>query len=195
MKRVAYIIPGHNESAANNPAYHKIASFFRKRGVEPIIIDVPWRNKTMSQYVDHVLPQISAKDGEFYLLGFSFGAMISFLISTRRKPIAQMLCSLSPYFSEDLPFFKQRWKDWAGKRRIEDFKNLSFDSLATLANGRTFILVGGEEIESVKRRVFFAHEKIVGSELVSIPHAKHDINSDSYLKAVEHLIDTRVTSN
>lgn len=148
----------------------------------------------MSQYVDHVLPQISAKEGEFYLLGFSFGAVISFLISTRRKPIAQMLCSLSPYFSEDLPFLKQQWKDSIGKRRVEDFSRLSFDALASKVKGETFFMIGDKELESVKRRTLSGYSKVKGGCLVSIPEAKHVINSPLYLEAIERLIDTHITS-
>ena len=46
------------------------------------------------------------------------------------KPKMLFLCSLSPYFKEDLKFLKKSWRNGIGKKRIEDLENFSFEELA-----------------------------------------------------------------
>jgi len=44
------------------------------------------------------------------IIGFSFGAMVAFIASQKIRPKKLILCSLSPYFNEDLKKLRKGWK-------------------------------------------------------------------------------------
>ena len=123
MNKIAFIIPGYVESKKSNPAYAKIAGYFREKGMRTVIVNIDWRYKVMSDYVKQFKETYAKCDingAEVYFLGFSYGAMIAFISSTELKPKIQILCSLSPYFKEDLPHIPTWWKKYVGKKRMAD---------------------------------------------------------------------------
>lgn len=144
----------------------------------------------MSDYIDEFSQQRSQNQlrGDYYLFGFSYGAYIAFVSSTKIAPKAQILCSLSPYFREDLPHLSEQSKQHVGKRRIRDFENYSFDELVGRVNCKTYLVLGTEELDIVKRRVEDAHKKIKGSTLVLSQGAEHRLAQPEYLKTVKEII-------
>lgn len=190
MSKIAFIIPGYSESKKNNPAYYKIAGYFKQKNIKPIIVDIDWKYKTMSDYIKQFKKIYSKnkKEAEVYFLGFSYGAMVSFISSAELKPKVQILCSLSPYFKEDLPYIKEWWKRYMGQGRLADFQRISFNALAKNVSSKTIILAGNKEGKEVDRRVRDASKKIKNSKLTIIPNAKHKIEQVEYLAEIRKVI-------
>lgn len=141
MKKIAYIVPGLGESHKRQPGYDKVAAMFRKRGIRPIHIEMNWHSKTprpFENYPKQFLKKYKRpKNTEVYILGFSFGALVAFLSEPKTRPTAIILCSLSPYFKEDLPkpwsrFFK---KNYPGSE-------YSFNKLAPRIKTKIFLVAG-----------------------------------------------------
>lgn len=112
MIKVVYIIPGFTDKIGQKK-YTRIIPLFKAKGFKTIPITISWKNKTMSGYVEQFLQRYNPtpKD-KVYLFGFSFGAMIAFISSSagQTKPKRMILCSLAPFFKEDLPFLKKSEK-------------------------------------------------------------------------------------
>ena len=187
MDKVVYIIPGFGESNKQR-AYKQIASYFKSKGIKPISVDnIKWKYNTMSDYVTQLMKRYKP-NGETYILGFSYGAMLAFIASVKIKPKMQILCSLSPYFKEDLSHIPNTWKLYAGIKRINDHKNCSFNQLAKKTECKTTLLVGSKELKPVLRRANEAHKKLKNSKLIIIEGAKHKIAQKEYQKALKKII-------
>ena len=50
-ERIAFILPGSTENTKKEK-YQKIAGYFKKVGIEPIMVDIDWKRKTMTDYVN-----------------------------------------------------------------------------------------------------------------------------------------------
>lgn len=191
MKKIAFIIPGYGFSGKERE-YQKIAEFFRQHKIKPVIVEIDWKRRTMSQYVRQFEDQYFKHayiGSEIYFLGFSYGAMVACIASARLKPKNQILCSLSPYFKEDMPSIKKWWRSMTGKRRIEEFENLSFAKLAKSISARTILLAGDKEGVEVEKRTKDASRKITGSELFFLNGVKHDISDKRYLEKIKSVIE------
>jgi len=189
MKKIIYIIPGFLENAKQEK-YKEITKFFKKNGFTVIPANITWKYKIMNDYIDEFNSQYNKhdKNDEIYLFGFSFGAMISFFVSGDVKPKAQFLCSLSPYFKEDIPHIREWWKKYKGLKRISNFKILSFNNFSKMIKCKTFIFAGTKEGPEIERRARLANKQIKNSELFMIDGGKHDISQDIYTDKIKKII-------
>jgi len=191
MRKVAYIIPGYTEYQ-HGKVYKKIAMLFKSAGIIPIPVWINWKGrKTMTDYINQFYERYNIenrKDDEVYLLGFSFGAFISFVSAVTLKPKTVILCSLSPYFSEDIKYLKKSWK--MGKNKMSDFKNYKFSKLVKSFHSNVFILVGSKEGSIVLKRARTAHKTTKNSKLIIIDKAKHNIRQKEYFYAVKLVIES-----
>lgn len=193
MTSIVYLIPGFGESFSKVPripAYRRIRNRFISRGIEPQTIDINWEYKTMTDYVKQFREVVDkGRATEFYFLGFSFGAMIAFIASKHFIPKAQILCSLSPYFKEDLKYTSKRAKLYLGKRRLRDFRNHSFDDLSPNVKCKTLLVVGSLEHKTALARASDARKKLDNAELFVSNDSGHDISQSTYLQTLEEVID------
>ncbi len=189
--KIAFIIPGFTEDSKEKK-YQDIARMFQKRGIKPIIVGIDWKRKVMSDYVAQFLKEAEKCDAkEIYILGFSFGAVISFISSQKINPKTQILCSLSPYFKEDLPHIRARWKNFMGKKRIADFEcNFSAKKIAKSTKCKTYLLAGTEEGIEVERRFKATGKEIKNCESIKVHGSKHDISNPEYLNEISKIIKT-----
>ncbi len=190
MNKIAFIIPGHG-CPTKNKEYQEIARYFNQKKIKPIFVEIDWKRNTHIEYIEQFKKQYTqyvGKNDEVYVLGFSFGAMISCITAPDLKPKVQILCSLSPFFKEDMPKIKQWWKDYHGKKRCEVFEKFSFSEIARNTKSKTFILIGTKEGIEVERRARAAKEKIRNSELIILEGVKHDISDERYLKKIAEII-------
>ncbi|MDZ4228589.1 MAG: hypothetical protein U1E54_05080, partial [Candidatus Levybacteria bacterium] len=82
-KKAIFIIPGFNHSPADK-AYRQIVKVLRKEGYSPILVKIPWKNTTILENTKYFLKEYrKVKLKKKYILGFSFGAMIAFIASTK----------------------------------------------------------------------------------------------------------------
>lgn len=173
MKKIAYIIPGYRESHLRQRGYNKIAKFFEERRIEPIHVEIDWEKNNSKRFSDYTKQFLDLyrkpKGTEVYILGFSYGATITFLTALKTKPKALILCSLSPYFKEDLNGMKPAWVKWFRKNFVES--DYSFTKLA-----------------SNLTRAKDAKKKLVNSHLSIAKGAKHKIGQKEYLETVREII-------
>lgn len=188
MAKTVYIIPGCFEKTGQ-PVYVQISDYFRKKRyfVKPVNID--WKNKTMSDYVLQFKSIVKKDKGKnISVFGFSYGAMIAFISASDLKPKKLYLCSLSPYFKEDLKYIPVKWKKIVGKRRIKDLNTFSFDKIACGIKSKTYVFVGDKEGNLSIRRAKLANKKIKNSKLIIVLAAKHDISDKNYLSKIKENI-------
>lgn len=158
-------------------------------GYEPHFIQINWKYRILDDWVEQVSAKIPKSELQKSLLsGFSFGSMIAIGVAAITNPEKLLLFSLSPYFEEDRPF-PAKYQKWHGKRRIANFKKLSFNQLASQIKCPTWIFVGNKEIEkypdTTGRRVKTAHRIIADSKLVKIDDVGHDVGDPAYVKAIK----------
>lgn len=188
MNKVVYIIPGFTEKVSLK-GYQQAIKYFKSRNFKVVPIKITWKHKVMSNYVNEFFCQLlHKKSDEVYLFGFSFGAMIAFISAVKLKPKMLFLCSLSPYFKEDLKFLKKPWTNRDGKKRIEDLKNFSFKELAKDINCKTILIVGEKEPQELHKRMNDAHKKIKNFELFIVNGAKHNISQKEYVDKLYQVI-------
>ena len=114
--------------------------------------------------------------------------MIAFISAPDVDPARLYLCSLSPYFKEDIPTLKNWWKTYMGKRRMNDFAHHKAKAIAKEISCPTRIFCG--EAESKKfptllKRCEQAERDIKNAQLVIPENAPHEINFPSYVTALK----------
>jgi esterase/lipase len=190
MKKVAYLIPGYCESHLKQRGYNKVAKIFEEHGIQPIHVDISWRQNSPEKFSDYTKQFLSVykkdKNTEVYILGFSYGATIALLTANDTKPKGLIICSLSPYFEEDLKDLKPAWVKWWRKNFTES--DYSFTKLAGKVRSKTYLIVGDKEDKSSLNRVKDAKKKILNSSLIIAKGAKHKIGQAEYLTAVKRVI-------
>lgn len=188
MKKVAIIIPGFG--CNGRPEYKKIASFFKEKGIKPLPLNINWKRTSVSDWFPEALNfyEQNCKGEEVYMLGFSFGAMIALLLAQQVKVKKLFVCSLSPYFKEDLPFLKEWWKKSLGKKKIRDFSNLSFSKIKIPSTTTVYLIKGSLEGAEIDRRFDQAKKKFKPKKSVSIESVNHDISDKKYLETIKNLL-------
>ena len=188
MSKVIYIIPGFTETV-NLKGYQRAIKSFKSKDFKVVPIKITWKYNVMSDYIDEFFCQLShKKSDEVYIFGFSFGAMIAFISTIKLKPKMLFLCSLSPYFKEDLKSLKKSWINMVGKKRIADLKRFSFQELAKNISCKTLLIAGEKESREVYVRVNDANKRIRNSELLIVAGAKHEISEKEYITKLNEVI-------
>lgn len=141
--------------------------------------------KCYEEFKSQFLNYKRSKDEEIYILWFSFGAFLSLIASTELEIDGQFLCSISPFFKEDLPWTKKSWLNYLGKNRVKDLETVSFEKLATKIDCKTIIFYWDQEWPEVEKRALEAGEKIKNNTLIKIIWAQHDIWQKEYIEALE----------
>lgn len=195
--KIAFVIPGYKHQPKNK-AYKEIAKILKTEGYFPIVTSIPWKETTISENTAYFLEKYrelvterhkKLKKSKTYLIGFSFGAMIAFLASTKMKVSGLILCSLSPYFKEDLRTFNRN--DFASitDKRYEDFLQLHSATIAKKTKAKHVLMLYGEkEAKSLIRRVRMTYRNIATENkyLITVHNTEHDINSRHYLQEIHH---------
>lgn len=190
MKKIAYIIPGYKQSYKRQKGYNKIAEFFEEKGIKPIHIELDWsavKSGQYKSYSDQFLKKCKKVNGaKVYILGFSFGAVVAFLTAAKIKPDVLILCSLSPYFREDLKTLRSAWlKDWNKNFKNNDY---SFNKIAKNIKTKTYIICGDKEGIEVEKRAIAAKRLIENSSLFIAKEAKHNVGQKEYLNIIKKVI-------
>ncbi len=190
MNKTAYIIPGCFESHLRQRGYNKVAKFFEEQGVHPIHVDIDWKKHNPKRFTDYTKQFLETykklKGSKVYILGFSYGSVVAFLTATKTKPTALILCSLSPYFEEDLSTLKPSWIKWFRKNFVES--DYSFTKLAPKVKTKTYLIVGDKEHKACMTRAKDAKKKLSDSHLTIAKGAEHKIGQEEYLKTIKKVI-------
>lgn len=188
MSKIIYIIPDFWANA-NNKNYQKLINAFESKNFKVVPISITWKYRVMTDNINEFFDQLIHKENDYvWIFWFSFGAMIAFISAVSLNPQILYLCSLSPYFREDLKFLKKSWKKQIGEKRIEDLNNYLFQNLVGKIKCKTIFLVWEKEPIELIKRVNIAYKNIKNSELHLIENARHDISQKEYLNKINQLI-------
>lgn len=182
-----YVIPGFRHKPKQK-AYKTMATMLRNQGFTPIIVPLSWRKSTISENTEQFLrvyKKINTR--KKYILGFSFGAMIAFLASTKVSTSGLILCSLSPYFKEDIVRVK---RSSVSSRMKDDFSTLHCATLAKQIKAKQIrMLYGAKETKSLINRVTYAFDHISSTQkyLIPVKSTEHDIGDKKYLYQIHQL--------
>ncbi|MDP3941624.1 MAG: hypothetical protein Q8Q49_04940 [bacterium] len=191
-EKAIFIIPGFKQLPTDS-SYKDLATILRNEGFFPILITIPWKKMTISQSAEFLLQELQKINAKKkYLLGFSFGAMIAFLTSTKTDLSGLILCSLSPYFKEDMSG-KNRRRSSMKKHLYRDFSKLHSGTLAKQIKADSILMLyGADEERTLIRRVIKTFEQIVSTKkyLLQITGADHDIGNKRYLQIIRKVAKT-----
>lgn len=182
--------PGFQEDMDSRD-YAAVLKIIEDKGYKAQFVPIDWQRKTINQWVAQFEAAYHQHDPERTILaGFSFGAMTAFVAAARRNPAALWLCSLSPYFAEDMRTKDQAgsWMEFIGPRRAEAFKRLQFDTLAAQIVCRSMLFVGEKEWPGTRERAGLAHTALVDSRMEVVPDVAHDITAPPYMNAIARAI-------
>jgi len=157
------------------------------------MIRIDWQRHVMSDYVAQFKQQYQKDQAEKnVVLGFSFGAMIALISAGELRPDKLVLCSLSPYFREDLKKMQATMSKHdasvIGRHRMEDFQQFSALSCARQVVSPTVVFCGGREAKQyplLLRRCKEAAQVIRNGRLVMASNAPHNIAFPTYVEAIK----------
>ena len=183
MKKKLYIIPGFGETMKDKP-YKEIQKNAKDKGYEVIPIDLSWNRHTMSDWIREAREKVlKYGDNNSFVLGFSFGAFMAIELSKEFSFRKVFVCSLSPYYSEDLKFIPKVAINWLGKKRVADFKKYKFP---TNIKTKVVFMVGDSEWKFAQKRISERFKKWKGVKSFKIINdSKHDIGSLKYLEELK----------
>jgi hypothetical protein len=194
MKKTAFLVSGFelNRTAADDQ-YKELRKAVKSKGYEVLPVNITWNYRTMSRFV--------AEFKEFYrkhagdqnvIIGNSFGAMVAMMVAPELKPDKIILCSLSPFFKEDIPRFQppEKLTNWFGKRRVKDFRTISAKTIVDEINRtkvKSILFYGEHEKKKYKKlveRVIDTAQDLKGSHMSEIPNAPHSFKDTAYISAI-----------
>lgn len=189
-KKTIFIIPGYRH-VPTSKAYREISDILKLEGYEPVLVTIPWKKSTISENTQYFLKTYNNfKTKKNYILGFSFGAMIAFLAATKISVDGLILCSLSPFFQEDLSNKKVTQRSPIQADRYEDFSKLHFGTLATKLKAKEIhLLYGSKEARVLIKRVNDAFGKITSDEkyIQRVKAVDHNIGDKRYLATIHQV--------
>ncbi len=194
MKGKVFLIAGFdiNQTAAHKD-YQDLRQAIKDKNYEVIPVDIYWRKQTMSGFVKKFIKFYQHKKGAInIIIGNSFGAEVALITAPKLKPDKIILCSLSPFFKEDIPRFNDRKKleKWFGPRRLKDLEQISANEAAKRINQtniKTIMFYGEKEKIMYKKlveRVKATAKDINETELMEITEAAHSFKDPAYIKVI-----------
>ncbi len=190
MKKTVFIIPGFRHGPGTK-AYKEIAVILREEGYFPVLSGISWKKRTVSENAILFLKEFTRmKRKKKYILGFSFGAMVALLASTKVRSSGLILCSLSPFFREDIAKVQTNLMSAVMAERYQDFAQLQSAVLAKrIKTKQVHMLYGTREAKSLKKRVNNTFDRIISSRkhLTRIKKTEHEIGSTRYLQTIQQI--------
>lgn len=187
-----FIIPGFKEKISDKQ-YVALRKMFVVKGFDVKMVPIVWDRRVMTDWVAQFLDFFQKNKGKKNMIfGFSFGAMIALITAKDTRPDRLFLCSLSPYFAEDLLKIPNWWKKFMGHRRVTDFAKYSMKSAAKGVSSKTTVFIGEAEQKKFSQLAArcAAAAKAFGTSVIVVPGAKHDIGDSKYRETLDREIFT-----
>ncbi len=189
--KTVFIVAGFKHSPSE-PQYTWMKQYFAARGFLVKAPDVHWNNRTLTDWVQSFSEYYQAnKTAENHVIGFSYGAMIAMVSAVDLQPDRLYLCSLSPYFSEDLDVLKPSWVKMIGKRRMNDFGRHSAAKISAKITSKTTVFYGSAEgvtYPQLKVRCQEVARSISKANIAVALGAPHQIDFASYIDVIKEKI-------
>ena len=192
-EKIVFIIPGFRQKISQK-GYVALKKKLKNEGYIVVSIGIPWRDSTIIDNADYFLKKFKSKLSKLetsakhvYLLGFSYGALIAFVTSTKIAVKGLILCSLSPFFKEDLPKKLSQNISLLQEKRHSAFIALSAKKLAKKVKAKNVMMLYGEkESAHLIKRTKSAFSAIDSQKkyLFSIQNTEHNIADIKYISAI-----------
>lgn len=179
MKTKVYILPGFGDQASSN-MYKNVVNYF-STNASCELIPLHWKYNSVGNYLGEILSYVTIRsDEKIILFGFSFGALLALMVSSIIHPDKLFLCSLSPFFREDITKNKQAIVNTLGKKRSEFLQHISFKRIAEGVSCPVDLFVGEQESPTVIKRAGEVHLRLRRSTLFIVRQADHNLLNESY---------------
>lgn len=188
--RTAIVVPGFGENGRSR-AYVAVARCLRRAGWRVVLCVPKWSRRTADDWLAHVLlacRREARRGGKLAGFGFSAGAMALYRASGQVRFERLWLCSVSPFFAEDVPLLPPFVWKVLGARRKAAFQRAVPPTKPLV--GRSWVAFGEGEWKLVAGRARRVARHLSG-EMEAVPGAPHDIGHPSYLAAAEKAIKRR----
>ncbi|MFA6254144.1 MAG: hypothetical protein WC640_02745 [Candidatus Paceibacterota bacterium] len=187
IKKTIFLIPGFKMQITDKP-YRWLVEYLKSKKFKVVKVPIKWQRTTLTQLAESFKKFYDKKKkGENYLLGFSYGAVISLLVANDLKPRKIFLCSLSPDFKEDGKETKN-WVKVLGKKRVADIKTRNGREFAKNLQIPSTVFYGekeGEQYPQLKIRNEETARLARNSRLVVVKKAPHQIDYPAYMQAIK----------
>lgn len=182
MKQNLLIIPGFGESTDEFP-YQFLSKKYKKK-FNVIMHNPIWKYRTASDWLRGLQGIINSIDvPNTTVVSFSFGAYIT-LIASEIYPFHKViLCSVSPFFREQLSHLPKPAEVFLGKRRFADFSTHKIPK--TIISPSVFLFGSADwsvGIDEAKRLA-----KVYKGTFEVVPNTYHEL-TDEYLKKIASYI-------
>jgi alpha/beta superfamily hydrolase len=183
-----YIIPGLGESTRMRQ-YRGVVQCAKGQGLRVVPVSIDWSDKmNMDDYIKQAEDKIPNKVSQDYILGFSFGAYIAAILSSKKKARGYFFCSISPYFKENIKSIPEESKAYFGKDFMDSLQKHSFPKNG---EGQAWFFIGKEDWKLAIEVAKDAYKKWHGKKkLFMISDAGHQLDHKKYEIAVNKVIKT-----
>ncbi len=187
MKTVLFV-PGFMEDYASRD-YETLLADIESKGYRAQFVSIAWRRTVIDDWVGELHEVYGTHNPKHTVLaGFSFGALVALLAASQRQPAALWLCSLSPFFAEDMPDLKVAWMHDIGERRAARFRKLSFSAIVPKVGCPILLAGGANEVPPVAKRRNQAAEAWPHAVSCVAPDCAHDVTNPHYRQTLlEHI--------
>lgn len=187
--RTSIIISGNHEFT--NARYKSIGTYFEDADFRVKFHTPDFGLNTIEKLVEEFLENVSPDDKqELTLLGFSMGAMITLVASSKIAVENLILCSPSGYFREYAPLLADDDMAWA-KEHLSDFRQWSAKETIKQAKvGHGYIAAGEKELAEwvdFGQWTNDLHEQ-TGWPLTIVPGTGHEIEAPQYQAAIKTIV-------
>lgn len=173
--------------------YQWLIQYLKNKKFEIIKVPIRWNYHTLTQNAEEFKKFfLKNKKRENYILGFSYGAVLTLLTANVLKPRKIYLCSLSPDFNEDRTYMKKWEKRYIGKRRYTDTKTRDATQLAKELEIPSVVFYGekeGEKYPQLKLRCEETSRLAKNSKLIVVKNASHNLADFEYQKAIKSILN------
>lgn len=182
------VIPGFGESVEDS-TYSAIKKKIENLGYSVALHQPQWKRNTIKKWLSDFKDFIKKFERmNPVVLGFSFGAYIAIISAKNFKFSKMILCSLSPYFKDDIKNLPLIAYKILGKKRIKDFGNYDFPKDL---NTPALFLVGDKDMNIVIKRSLSAYKKYKGDKkIIKIKDAEHDLNNKNYIDEIKKTLSS-----
>ncbi len=185
MKQIIYIIPGFGESLKDKP-YLELIKYFESKGLRVVFYQPKWKWNTIKKWLDDFQNLLEKDDTQdSVILGFSFGADIAVLSTKTHNFSKLILCSISPYFKEDIKYLPTLTEKYLGKKRMKAFQKQDFPKNTIIS---AIFLSGSEEkvlFPNSNRKYFDLWKG--DKKYIIVLNSGHDISTPNYIKEIKDL--------
>jgi esterase/lipase len=186
-KATFFIIPGFKQQVTDK-CYAWLVKYLKKQDFNVVGVPINWDHRTMKDYVDQLITTYSKKKTETnYVLGFSYGAVTTFMTANELNPKKVFLCSLSPDFYEDRKSFTPQMIQYIGKRRFTELQTRKAVDVAKKLTVPSVIFCGEKEAEQYPQLLHRCKETSTlakNSKLIMVSGSPHDISNNEYQKCI-----------